>query len=170
MASYLKGQGFRTFAINLVPNDGSVHLQVLAWQLNRFIEAIGSPVDLVGFSMGGLVARCYIQRMGGNCWVRRFIAIGTPNHGTWAASLTARPAGKQMRINSPFIDDLNSDVAMLLEHDVMSIWTPFDLMILPSKSAKLTVGRAALIPAPMHHMLLSDPRTSHLVSQTLSAR
>lgn len=167
MSGYLQQRGFQTFAINLVPNNGSVKIEVLAGQLAALIQRIGSPVDLVGFSMGGLVSRYYIQRMGGSQHVRKFIAIGSPHHGTWIASLSSLPASRQMRINSPLITNLNRDVDILLKHDVVSIWTPFDLMV-PMPSAKLPVGRTFMVPVPIHHLMLSDDRVIDLVEKELS--
>lgn len=167
MTGYLQQRGFQTFSIDLEPNNGSVSIEVLAAQLSAFVKAIGSPVDLVGFSMGGLVSRYYIQRMGGADHVRKFITIGSPHHGTPIASLGLRPAMRQMRIDSPFITDLNKDLDALLKHDVVSIWTPFDLMV-PMPSARLPVGRSYLVPVLIHHLMLSDDRVIDLVEKELS--
>ncbi|WLT39844.1 hypothetical protein NON20_10925 [Synechocystis sp. B12] len=51
----------------MVPNDGSASLAVLAEQVKQYIDgqfAPQQPVDLIGFSMGGLVTRYYLQRLG----------------------------------------------------------------------------------------------------------
>jgi len=167
MAGYLQRRGFQTFSIDLAPNNGAVSIEVLAGQLDKFVQIIGVPVDLVGFSMGGIVSRYYIQRMGGADHVRKFITIGSPHHGTPIASLGLRPAMRQMRIGSPFITDLNRDVDVLLKHDVVSIWTPFDLMV-PMPSAKLPVGRSYTVPTLIHHLMLSDDRVIDLVEKELS--
>ena len=45
----------------------------------------GVRVDLIGHSMGGLVARAYVEGPGYTGGVHRLIQCGTPNHGsTWA--------------------------------------------------------------------------------------
>lgn len=167
MSEHLQKQGLKTFAIDLVPNNGSVPLEVLAEQLSVFVEKIGSPIDLIGFSMGGLVSRYYIQRLDGNKYVRRFITIGSPHHGTWTASLSRLPASQQMRVNSSWLKSLNEDVYSLSKHNVVSIWTPFDLMIIPRESAKLPVGHDVRITVPTHHMLLSDRRVLNVVKGEL---
>lgn len=167
MSSYLQQRGFQTFAINLKPNNGSVPIETLAEQLAVFVKGIGSPVDLVGFSMGGLVSRYYIQRMGGSNHVRKFITIGSPHYGTPVAALSSRPASQQMRLNSQFTIELNSDAHTLLQHDVVSIWTPFDLMV-PMPSAMLSVGRTYAVPTLIHHLMLSDDRVIDLVEKELS--
>jgi triacylglycerol lipase len=169
MAEYLQCRGFQTFAIDLSPNDGSAQIEDLAEQLSDFVRTIGGgPVDLVGFSMGGLVSRYYLQRMDGSQHVRKFITIGSPHQGTLTADLSWLPAITQMRIASDFTTHLNKDVEALLEHDVVSIWTPFDLMIIPRASAKLPVGRSYQVPVLIHHLMLTDDRVLALVEKELS--
>lgn len=168
MSRYLWRSGITTAAIDLKPNDGSVGIEELAKQLASFIDQLDSPeVDLVGFSMGGLVSRYYLQRLGGSERVRKFITIGTPNHGTLVARFSSLPASQQMRVNSPWISDLNSDFEMLLKHDVVSIWTPYDLMVIPRASGMLPVGRTMCIPTLIHHLMLSDERVLRAVKDIL---
>jgi triacylglycerol lipase len=74
-----------------------------------------------------------------------------------------------MRPESAFIKDLNSDVAMLSRLDFTSIWTPLDLMILPPSSSRLPVGEEILVAAPLHALMLEDPRSFKAVAAALSA-
>ena len=60
------------------------------------------PLDILGFSMGGVIARTWIQRMGGHARTRRFISLGSPQQGT----LTAQPWPRQLLAG---IADLNGD-------------------------------------------------------------
>ena len=61
-----------------------------ARRLGRHVERVCADegvekVDLVGHSMGGLVARFYIEHLGGAPRVRRLVTIATPHRGTaWA--------------------------------------------------------------------------------------
>ena len=71
------------------------------------------PLDLVGFSMGGIVSRYYIQRLGGIERVQRYVNISAPNNGTWTAYLLSRLGCVQMRPESEFLRDLNRDCQML---------------------------------------------------------
>lgn len=45
------------------------------------------PVYLVAHSAGGLVARYYVQRLGGSHYCNGLVTMGTPNRGTWVAGL-----------------------------------------------------------------------------------
>lgn len=47
-----------------------------------------------------------------------------------------------MRPNSDFLCDLNRDCATLERAGFVSIWTRFDLMIVPARSSLLPVGRS----------------------------
>lgn len=116
MRSALHGQGFAVHPVNLTPNNGKAGLDRLAEQLAASVEAkfgLRQPIDIVGFSMGGLVARDFLQRLGGNKRVERLITIATPHNGTWTAFLLGNAGARQMRPGSPFLKDLNCDVEML---------------------------------------------------------
>ena len=66
MASYLREQGLSVHTVDLVPNNGAEVLDKLAQQVANYIATTfeaEQPFDLVGFSMGGLVSRYYIQRL-----------------------------------------------------------------------------------------------------------
>ena len=172
LSRYLRKRGFDVSAIDLVPNDGAVSLAKLGEQIAAHVEATlpsGAPLDLVGFSMGGVVSRYYVQRLGGAARVRRLVTLSSPHHGTVAAYLWRKPGGAEMRPGSAFLETLNGDLTALERVDVTSIWTPLDLMILPPESSRLPVGREVLVPAPVHALMLHDPRALRAVAEALSA-
>jgi triacylglycerol lipase len=172
LTRHLEGLGFVVHTIDLVPNDGSAPLEQLAEQVAQLVaERIpaGAPLDLVGFSMGGVVCRYYLQRLGGLSRVRRFVTVSSPHHGTATAYLRGLPGTAQMRPDSAWLRELNRDVATLEAIDVTSIWTPLDLMILPPQSSRLPVGREVLVAAPIHALMLHDPRSLRAVAEALSA-
>jgi triacylglycerol lipase len=172
MARHLREHGFEVHTIDLVPNDGSAPLEELAGQIGAYADQAlpaGSPFDLVGFSMGGVVCRYYVQRLGGSGRVRRLVTVSSPHHGTATAYLTRRPGAAQMRPGSPFLAALNCDLSTLGHLDVTSIWTPLDLMIMPPESSRLPLGREVLVAAPLHGLMLHDPRAIRAVLAALSA-
>jgi len=66
MASRLQACGFRPLALNLTPSNGAVGLDLLATQIGMFVDQHLAPAeqfDLVGFSMGGLIARAYLASL-----------------------------------------------------------------------------------------------------------
>ncbi len=172
MSRYLTARGFAVHGLDLTPNDGRAGLDELAGQVAAHVDSTfpaGAPLDLIGFSMGGLVTRYYVQRLGGIERVRRFITISAPHHGSQWAHVRSLPGYLHMRPESAFLQDLNSDVAMLSRISFTSIWTPLDLMILPSSSSRLPVGEEVLVASPLHGLMLEDPRSFKAVAAALSA-
>jgi triacylglycerol lipase len=172
MARYLRARGLTVHTIDLSPNDGAAELPALAAQIAAFVEEkipAGAPLDLVGFSMGGVVSRYYVQRLGGIERVRRLVTISAPHHGTAMAYLARKAGAAQMRLGSAFLADLNRDVEMLARIDVTTMWTPLDLMIVPPDSSRLPVGREVLVAAPLHALMLHDPRALRAVADALLA-
>jgi hypothetical protein len=55
----------------------------LGWFVDQVREATGAAeVDLVGHSMGGVVARYYVTLAGGDGYVKNLITLGSPHGGT----------------------------------------------------------------------------------------
>jgi len=173
LAAYLEGQGRATYCCDLLPNRGEVGLEQLARQLAGYIEnqvLAGDrtrQVDLVAFSMGGLVSRYYLQRLGGLKRTRRFITLATPHGGTWLAYLTNRPACVQMRPDSAFLRDLDRDADALREVGFTSIWSPFDLIILPASSSVVPHARCEKVWCLAHPFLVSAASSFRKVAQAL---
>ena len=173
MAAQLKLQGWSVYSLNLVPNNGNVGLDELAKQVADYVTATFAPeqhLDLVGFSMGGIVSRYYVQRLGGINRVERFITISSPHHGTVVAYASQRPGCIQMRPNSLFLKDLNSDADMLRQLNFTSIWTPYDLMIVPANSSQMPVGEEVVVPVSLHPWMLTDSKSLAVVTAALAER
>ncbi len=170
MVPYLKQRGLTVYDLDLVPNDGNAALDQLAEQVADYINATFSPeqpLDLVGFSMGGIVSRYYVQRLGGINRVQRFITLSAPNHGTWLAYFRQGLGCVQMRPNSALLHDLNRHASMLQQIHFTSIWTPYDLMILPANSSQMPVGRNVIVPVLTHAGMLTDSRSLAAVAAAL---
>ncbi|MEH2161904.1 MAG: triacylglycerol lipase [Nostoc sp.] len=170
MAAHLRLQGWSVYSLDLVPNNGDVGLDELAKQVADYVTATFAPeqhLDLVAFSMGGIVSRYYIQRLGGINRVQRFITISSPHYGTVVAYGSQRPGCIQMRPDSIFLKDLNSDATILEQLDFTSIWTPYDLMIVPANSSQMPVGIEVIVPVALHPWMLTDSRSLAAVKAAL---
>jgi triacylglycerol lipase len=106
--------------------------------------------------------------LGGLARVQRYISISAPNHGTIAAHFSLRPGCIQMRPDSDFMTDLNRDVDRLNSLNLTTIWTPFDLIILPPTSSQLGIGTDISIPVVAHPLMVADKRTLNAISNALS--
>ena len=172
MYNYLTNLGWSVYRFNLIPNSGMAELNELAKTVDNYINRTFKPdekIDLIGFSMGGLVTRYYLQRMGGLKKVQRYINISAPNHGTLTAYVLNYAGILQMRYDSPFLKDLNSDVEVLNNIDLTVLWTPFDLMILPADSTQLFLGKEIKIPVLFHPWMLTDDRVLNIIKDSLSS-
>lgn len=159
LSTHLRQLGRSVYSFDFIPNNGDAPLEQLAEQVADHIGKTFSSdekLDLVGLSMGGLVSRYYVQRLGGMARVQRLVTLGTPHHGTWIAYLSNRRGCVQMRPQSDFLQRLNQDAAMLDQLKFTSIWTPFDLMIVPATSSQMPVGREAIVWVLGHNWVVID--------------
>ena len=170
LAAFLREQGRETYSLDLAPSNGSEGLDRLAHQVAAFVGsnfASNRRVDLVAFSMGGLVARYYLQRLGGIDRTDRLVTISTPHRGTMPALLSGKTGIRQMRPSSAFLRELNADLSPLERLAFTSIWTPLDLMIVPANSSVLPVGRSHAVRVPAHVLMVYSPKVFALVGEAL---
>ena len=176
MARVLRRDGWTVLTPTLSPSGCQVGNEVLAQQLSDFIETNvphDTRCDLVGFSMGAIVCRYYLQRLGGVARVDHFVAISAPEHGTWWASmcpaeLLRLPGVAQLRPDSAFLRDLNSDAEVLDRVRFTTLWTPLDLMILPAPSSRMRVGSETKVWVPLHPLMVWLPSCHRAVAAALS--
>ncbi|MFI6646436.1 alpha/beta fold hydrolase [Streptomyces sp. NPDC050529] len=115
-------------------------IRTAAELLGRHIEEICArtghrEVDIVGHSLGGLIARYYVQRLGGDRRVRTLVTLGTPHGGTSAAPLAgAHPIVRQMRSGSAPIEELRLPAPGCRTRFV-SFWSELDQVITPVEAA-----------------------------------
>ncbi len=176
MARALERSGVRTIdRIDLSPNSGAAPLQELAKQVLERAEQVRSQaaaerIDLVGFSMGGLVSRYFIQRLGGSNLVRRFVSISAPHRGTLTAFGLGHAGVRDMRPGSALLRELDGADSAWGAVEVHSLWTPFDLMIVPATSSLLRDARSnQAFPVPLHRYMLTDARVVARVVELLTA-
>ncbi len=166
---------FRNLIYSLEQNDlliyvpflphqcGRTSLKLLAKQLNAYIlERFGSSttIDLLGFSMGGVIGRIWLQNFYGFRRTNRFISIGCPHQGTFTAQFVPRFcfAGiADMKIGSDLLRDLNHDLSALQEIKCDSFFCRSDLMVLPGWKAVLPIGSTHSLPVWTHKELISHP-------------
>jgi triacylglycerol lipase len=153
--------GRRVLTPDLTPNNGSAALNQLAAQLGGYLEknlGPGEKCDIIGHSMGGMVARSYVQRHGGRSRVRRLVTLAAPHQGTLLAWLLPGQGVRDLRPGSAFLRDLATDAHALEGIFVASYWTPFDAIIVPPRSSEMPVGRNRRILLPHHRAFLDRPR------------
>lgn len=171
MASYLTAQGHRCHYPDLEPANGQHGLVDLAEKLQTYIDqTIGPerPFALIGFSMGTVVARYYLQVLGGAARVSHFFSISGPLRGTLTAYFWPGKASRDMRFRSQLLQQLNGDLSALEHTTIHSYRTPFDLLIIPARSSHWEIAEDnQIVPALFHHRMLIHPKVHQHIAATL---
>jgi pimeloyl-ACP methyl ester carboxylesterase len=169
LQAYLRLHGHRRQLAFNYKSAGSI--ERLALQLKRAIDASvrGGRTDLVAHSMGGLVARFYLQRLGGARRVDRLITLGTPHQGTHAANFIPSALVRQLLPDSPFLRSLNETPPVDGLH-VTSIVAGRDLLIQPVGAARCPFGESVHFDDLGHVELLFRPEVFAEVEARLRLR
>ncbi len=161
MDHFLTERGHQCFRPDLIPANGAHGLRDLAEKLKQYIDthiAAEESIGLIGFSMGSLVAREYLQHLGGATRSSHFFTLSGPHQGTLMAHLWMGKAARDMRFRSKFLQKLNHDIRSLEHMEVHSYRTPFDLLIMPSKSSHLKWANNHTVTALFHHRMLTQEK------------
>ncbi|MGW1008805.1 esterase/lipase family protein [Streptomyces termitum] len=132
----------RAHVVSLNYSPLTCDLRTAAELLGRQVEAVRArtghrEVDLVGHSLGGLIARYYVQRLGGDVRVRTLVTLGTPHAGTSVARLAdAHPLVRQMRPGSEVLREL-AGPAPGCRTRFVSFWSDLDRIMVPVETARL---------------------------------
>ncbi|WP_226600090.1 alpha/beta fold hydrolase [Streptomyces violascens] len=127
-------------SLNYSPLTGDI--RVAAELLGRHVEEICArtghrEVDVVGHSLGGLIARYYVQRLGGDLRVRTLVTLGTPHSGTRSAQLAhAHPIVRQMCPGSELVEELRRPAPGIRTRFV-SFWSDLDTLMIPVETARI---------------------------------
>lgn len=135
----LKNRGIKNvITINLSSwHSEEVLTELLSKRIDELRHQLGvNKVNLVGHSMGGIIARNYIQLRGGESKVARLICLGSPHAGSKLATFSVSPLGKHLIPNSAFMQRLNSAPAPE-QVDTTNIYTKKDNMVMPNNSCRL---------------------------------
>jgi len=166
----LRRKGFKNiYTLNLPPwkNVESLTERVVKKvdELRTFTGV--EKVFLVGHSMGGIIARNYIQIRGGSNKVAQCVLLGSPNHGSKLAPFALSPLGRLLLPGSPFLSRL-AEAPIPQEVALTSIYTRHDNMVLPPENARLEGANNLEIDGMGHASLLYHPRALHAIVAALS--
>ncbi len=131
-------------------------------RLAAHIASDPSPVNLMGYSMGGLVIRAalaYRQSLP----VQKVAFLNTPHQGSMLAGLLPGVGIGQMRPGCEFLAKLN---AAAWKFETLAIWTPGDLMVVPASSANWSLAtRVSICRVPAHVWPLFSPTVHREVAE-----
>jgi len=140
--------------------------QQLGERIDEVLDSTGArQVVLVTHSMGGLVARAYIEKEGG-AKLRRVITLAAPNHGSALAWLFPGVCLAQMRPGNAWLAALNRRTTGN-PPPLVSIWSWHDSMVAPQTSSRLAGAANIELIGIGHNALLGDPSVFALVAAEL---
>jgi triacylglycerol lipase len=169
MRRRLEADGHLCHSPTLDPRDARLGIPDLSLKLAAYVEANvdrGVPLAIVGFSMGSLIARHYLQELGGAGLARAFFSIAGPHRGTFTAYLYPGIGTRQMRPGSPFERVQDEGAGALAGLTVYTYRTPLDFMVVPSSSTRLGNAPEVTVWCPLHALMAGNQRViGHIAAE-----
>ena len=169
----IKEDDYQLYRPHLPHKFGKTSLIDLASDLDSKIkELVGTEIeiDIVGFSMGGLISRLWLQNHNGYLRTKRFFSVGTPHFGTYTAQIipTYFMAGiADMKRGSSVLSQLNNDLTSLEKVECSSFFTKWDLMSFPGWQAKLSIGESFQLPVLTHKQLITHSTSLDILAEKI---
>ena len=142
--------------------------------VEKLCEATGADkVHIVGHSLGGVIARYFVQRLGGSARVDTLVTLGSPHSGTLGAYLIPTALGHQLRPGSPPLTELEAP-APDCPTRFLVVWSRMDQMVVPQRNARLQHPDLDVTQTELrdvgHFALPIDGRVVRWVVEALSRR
>ena len=137
----LRRRGFATvssYDYGLLTRDVPAAAEMLGEAIEKVAANSGyERVHVVGHSLGGLIARYYVQRQGGDVRVHTLVTLGTPHQGTeLARPLRMLPLLDQLTPESALIREL-AEPAPGCRTRFVVFYSDIDHVVWPSRNARL---------------------------------
>lgn len=135
----LRRRGFgRIVTVNYSPLTSDVRRAAadLGRQVERICQQSGyEQVFLVGHSLGGIIARYYVQCQAGDTRVSTLVTLGSPHAGSQLARMAPLLVGRQLRPNSELMRELAGPARCSTRF--VAIYSDRDEVVVPNRSARL---------------------------------
>jgi triacylglycerol esterase/lipase EstA (alpha/beta hydrolase family) len=164
----LEREGARVATFTHAPGQG---VRSIARRLARLVHAIpdGARVHIVGHSLGGIVARWYVQELGGHARVAQTISLASPFGGAPLAKRLPYLVGADLHAASSTLERLRaSPYAARVRHT--SIIAGEDHLIVPQRSAAFHHGDVFVMSGRSHNSLLFDEEVARIIADRVQAK
>jgi len=152
------------YTINLPPwNDIDTLTNRVAARVDRILDITGAEaIHLVGHSMGGIIAREFIQMQGGAEKVQGCVFLGVPHRGSKLAPFGISPLARKVMPDSGFLNRLEG-APVPGNIRFLGIFSRHDNIVLPPENARW--GRVSNLEMEGlgHASLLFHSRTAEAI-------
>ncbi|UQX87855.1 alpha/beta fold hydrolase [Jatrophihabitans telluris] len=172
----LRNRGYgRISTVNYSPLTSDIRRA--AAHLARHVERVCAQsgyeqVFVVGHSLGGVIARYYVQRLGGDARVNTVVTLGSPHAGTQTARLLPVGVARQLRPGSAVMTELAAPAEC--RSRFVAIYSDRDEIVVPHRSAALEHPDLSVTQIKVHRVghlaLLTDQKVAQTVAEALIAR
>ncbi|HWP10239.1 MAG TPA: alpha/beta fold hydrolase [Ramlibacter sp.] len=160
----MRARGHSFVAVNLEPVFGSIdeYVPIVEHAVRRITEATGMAPVLVCHSMGGLAARAWLRAMSADERVHHVITIGSPHHGTWLGRFSRMTNGRQMRLQSQWLRQLERGCGPQRNANFTCWYSNCDNIAFPASTGSLEgadnrlVRGAAHVDLGFHHQVMAE--------------
>jgi triacylglycerol esterase/lipase EstA (alpha/beta hydrolase family) len=129
----------------------------LGWFVDRVRAELGvEHVDLIGHSMGGLVARYYVSLMGGDDHVKNLVTIGSPHGGTDIAGFGLGHSARELMLGSKLLTRLAA--AQRPRHTRVTVVLSRGDALVPSVRHQAIPGADVILYEDLGHLALLGSR------------
>ncbi len=157
--------GARVATFTHTPGIG---IRRIARQLAELIDHVplGARITVVGHSLGGVVARWYVQEMDGHARVSRTISLASPFRGVNVPQVLV---GADVHEQSELLKRVR-DRAHLYGVPHTSVVAASDAVVVGVDTASLGFGDVVVVPNRGHNGLLFDQAVARLVMDRVEGR
>jgi len=148
----LRKRQIPTVAVNLEPLFGSIdhYTGIIEGAVARIEAATGIAPVIVAHSMGGLATRAWLALDNNESRTHHAFTIGTPHQGTWLGRFGYSTNAKQMRLHSPWLQNLAMQEPTRRYEHFTCIYSHCDNIVFPADTATLPGARNLHVPATAH--------------------
>jgi pimeloyl-ACP methyl ester carboxylesterase len=144
-----------------------------AGDLKDFVDGVlrrtgEAQVDIVAHSLGGIIARYAIQRLGMSVAVRTLVTLAAPHQGTYAARYANTTLTRSLRPESDLIRDLNADDLESCPMRFFSIFSNRDVYVVPAERMTHPAAENVFVPDVSHSQYLVSPKVFKAVASCLA--
>ncbi len=168
----LRSEGHQRFASWEYDARGTV--EEVAARLAAWAErSIDGEVHVVGHSLGGILARAWLQEHGGRSRARSLVTLSTPHRGL--GGLAAVPGAgllplvREVGAGSPLLARLDASAGVLAGLPCLSVVSARDHFVRPAANASFDGARLVTVQHVGHVGVLFSRRVHRLVAEHLRA-